>query len=332
MQPDDFKYLLKRLSCTRERLSEYLYDRIAPCRVEFAPESKPRFWPPPETGWQTVSPGYAWGDAWQYGWFRLTCDWTKEHSGTEPVLDLRMGGEGLVYTENGTPLTAISLYSTYAPTSEKHFVRLGHPAPEGPMTFYVRCAAHFFNGLLIAPGEVPHRTPMNYTEYKAVFAHADIGRINATLQRYLFLLHHFEGLLKSTNANPEAPSFIARKWAAAVRDSLNLYAEDFRNLPAALNFLEESVLHPAEGWRPTAHAVGHAHLDIAWLWPVSEGVQKAARTFSEQITNIERQPGYIFGASQAYLYEQEHYRRTAVTYKRKCYTRIRNRVRYNGNI
>ena len=48
--------------------------------------------------------------------------------------------------------------------------------------------------------------------------------------------------------------------------------------------------------------VGHAHIDVGWLWPVAESIRKAARTFSTQLANMERYPDYIFGASQAELY------------------------------
>lgn len=50
-------------------------------------------------------------------------------------------------------------------------------------------------------------------------------------------------------------------------------------------------------------AVGHAHLDLAWKWPVRESKRKGARTFSTQLHNIEKYPDYIFGASQAQLYD-----------------------------
>lgn len=50
-------------------------------------------------------------------------------------------------------------------------------------------------------------------------------------------------------------------------------------------------------------AVGHAHLDLAWKWPIRESKRKGARTFSTQLHNIEKYPDYIFGASQAQLYD-----------------------------
>ena len=57
------------------------------------------------------------------------------------------------------------------------------------------------------------------------------------------------------------------------------------------------------------HAVGHAHLDLAWLWPVRETIRKGARTFASALYNIERHPEYVFGCSQPRLFAwmKEHY-------------------------
>jgi alpha-mannosidase len=49
-------------------------------------------------------------------------------------------------------------------------------------------------------------------------------------------------------------------------------------------------------------AIGHAHMDLAWLWPVRETHRKGARTFATALRNMERYPEYLFGASQAQLY------------------------------
>lgn len=59
----------------------------------------------------------------------------------------------------------------------------------------------------------------------------------------------------------------------------------------------------------TVTAVGHAHIDTGWLWPVRESVRKAARTFASQLTLMERYPDYVFGASQPqhYLFIKENY-------------------------
>jgi alpha-mannosidase len=53
---------------------------------------------------------------------------------------------------------------------------------------------------------------------------------------------------------------------------------------------------------PTLHAFGHAHLDIAWLWPLQESERKMARTAINQLALMEEYPGYRFLQSQAHLY------------------------------
>lgn len=50
-------------------------------------------------------------------------------------------------------------------------------------------------------------------------------------------------------------------------------------------------------------AIGHSHLDLAWLWPLRETRRKAARTFSNALKNIDKYPGYIYGASQPQQFE-----------------------------
>jgi len=46
-------------------------------------------------------------------------------------------------------------------------------------------------------------------------------------------------------------------------------------------------------------AVGHAHLDTAWLWPVREARRKARRTFANAADLADRYPAHRFAHSQA---------------------------------
>ncbi|HWB53020.1 MAG TPA: glycoside hydrolase family 38 C-terminal domain-containing protein, partial [Tepidisphaeraceae bacterium] len=50
-------------------------------------------------------------------------------------------------------------------------------------------------------------------------------------------------------------------------------------------------------------AIGHAHIDTAWLWPLAETHRKCERTFSSQTGYMADYPEYIFACSQAYQYE-----------------------------
>jgi len=56
-------------------------------------------------------------------------------------------------------------------------------------------------------------------------------------------------------------------------------------------------------------AIGHAHLDIAWLWDVPQAIKKAARTFSNVLRLMEDYPEFIFSCSQPqlYVFMEQHY-------------------------
>lgn len=45
-------------------------------------------------------------------------------------------------------------------------------------------------------------------------------------------------------------------------------------------------------------AIGHAHIDLAWLWPIRETKRKTARTLATVLRNMEQYPDYHFGISQ----------------------------------
>jgi alpha-mannosidase len=47
---------------------------------------------------------------------------------------------------------------------------------------------------------------------------------------------------------------------------------------------------------------GHAHIDLAWLWPLEETERKAKRTFSTAVALLDRYPEFRFVQSMAQLY------------------------------
>ena len=49
-------------------------------------------------------------------------------------------------------------------------------------------------------------------------------------------------------------------------------------------------------------AIGHAHIDTAWLWPIEETWRKCQRTFSTAIALMEAYPKFRFACSQACQY------------------------------
>lgn len=73
--------------------------------------------------------------------------------------------------------------------------------------------------------------------------------------------------------------------------------------PAALSLeaaeaRARAVLAPSGGFQ----VAGHAHLDLAWLWPVADTWQAAERTFRSTLALMERDPTLHFGHSTPALY------------------------------
>ena len=50
-------------------------------------------------------------------------------------------------------------------------------------------------------------------------------------------------------------------------------------------------------------AIGHAHIDTAWLWPLAETHRKCERSFSSAVTYMDQYPEFTFACSQAYQYQ-----------------------------
>jgi hypothetical protein len=48
--------------------------------------------------------------------------------------------------------------------------------------------------------------------------------------------------------------------------------------------------------------VGHAHLDVAWLWTYDATKRKALRTFATALRELENDAGFVFAQSQPQLY------------------------------
>ena len=54
--------------------------------------------------------------------------------------------------------------------------------------------------------------------------------------------------------------------------------------------LAEALARPAPASAHRIVAVGHAHIDSAWLWPVRETIRKCARTFSNVVALADADP------------------------------------------
>ncbi len=76
----------------------------------------------------------------------------------------------------------------------------------------------------------------------------------------------------------------------------------YDSVEAAQQTLDEGLAAAGPPLAVDIIAVGHAHLDVAWLWPTSQTRRKAARTFSSVLRLMEQFPDFHFTQSQPQLY------------------------------
>ncbi|MDQ2922720.1 MAG: alpha-mannosidase, partial [Candidatus Dormibacteraeota bacterium] len=114
----------------------------------------------------------------------------------------------------------------------------------------------------------------------------------------------------------DAPAFILRQADLAIQDErARKAALDYKVVlelaeatkdPALIKALETGDLRQALSRpSPSTHvvtAVGHAHIDTAWLWPVREARRKCARSFSTALALMDEYPDYRFACSQPAQY------------------------------
>jgi alpha-mannosidase len=95
----------------------------------------------------------------------------------------------------------------------------------------------------------------------------------------------------------EAADGLDPGFAGHLRAELNRFCNE--QDPAILAALYEH--HNATRVHEIA-AIGHAHIDTAWLWPLDETRRKLVRTFASQTRYMDEYPEYRFACSQAQQY------------------------------
>jgi len=80
--------------------------------------------------------------------------------------------------------------------------------------------------------------------------------------------------------------------------------EYYESVEKALAFLKAGLKElQLPEVKPTVYAVGHSHIDMAWLWRLSATREKASRTFSTVLNLMREYPDYIFMHSSPQLYK-----------------------------
>ena len=317
MRQEEMKLYLDRCRRFLRRCEpDLLSETIIPA-AEFARTAEPVRWEERETlEYRSIDVGGDWGEAWDSAWFRLKAQLPESWKDRPVALQLNLSGESLIFDADGLPLCATTGNSLFNTHYTKEFFQVPESLRRGgAVDLWIEAAANSIFGVYM--DEEPHRLiekPAGYFPGKVKVMR--IGLFNTELWH---LRIEMELLLNYYDTLPEN-DYRRRRLLAAMNETVNLYADDPANAAKAREPLAKMLALPALASALKVSAVGHAHIDTGWLWPVRETVRKCARTFANQLDMMDKYPGYVFGASQPqhYAFVKEHYP--------KLYEKIKQRV------
>ncbi|MBR4665749.1 MAG: alpha-mannosidase, partial [Lentisphaeria bacterium] len=267
--------------------------------------------------YKPVREGENWGEAWDSAWFHVTGTVPESFAGKELCLRLHVEGEILIFDESGVPVCGLTDRSIYDSRYSKVRFPLKNLKAGDRIDLWFEAAANRLTGINL-PSAEEKDPPHPLGSYNPHVTSLRLCVFDRELWLFLLEMEALTGLLETFGMQ----DYRGKQLLHELNRAADIFNHDPANAAAAREILRGSVFQwHAEDNTLTAYSVGHAHIDVGWLWPVRESTRKAARTFASQLALMESYPDYKFGASQAYLYLQikEHYP--------ELFEKIRKRVR-----
>ena len=271
--------------------------------------------------YEPIRPGDPWGPPWGTTWLHATGvvpdGWRRrEGHRVELVVDLGFTdtqpgfqAEGLLRRADGSAIKAVSPFNRAADWE-------GEP---DAVDVYIEAASNpdVAGGFGFAP------TPLGYRETAGDDPLYRLRRVDVALRDLTVweLVQDLTVLLELAAGLPEDSTRRARIDVALERAVDRVDPRDVGGTAAAARAeLADVLAAPASASAHHAVAVGHAHIDSAWLWPVRETVRKCVRTFSSVLALMDADPDFVFACSSAqqYAWVKED--------QPELYERIRRRV------
>ncbi|MFC0331330.1 alpha-mannosidase [Paenibacillus sepulcri] len=296
-----------RLKSMLERLQAHIYEPVADLRVSAWVTPEPVSYEQRMSGAQVdLAQGDRWGSLWDCAWFRFTGQVPESARGAKVVLLIDVNGELCLVDEEGSPVQGLTnINSEFDYELGLPGKRVVHISPESAGSEAIDIWADAGCNDLFGR----YRSG---TLKEAVIA---VCRENA---RQLY--YDVEVLLETAELLPAGTARKERLLRVLYDVSLLLTELTDERIAKARDLLGKQLAKRGGDPVLTVSAVGHAHIDLAWLWPIRETIRKGARTFSTALRMMEQYPDYIFGASQPQLYDwmKRHYP--------KLYAQIKERV------
>ncbi len=247
--------------------------------------------------------GSSWGAPWATTWFRLTgeipADWVGGR--VEAVIDLGFHQRAAGFQCEGM-VVDLRRDGTFMPLQGIHPRRTNYrvDAVAGPVTLHVEAASNpMFPQFTPSPLGSPD-TAGDRLLYR--FRRASLVVVDADAEALAYDIEVLDGVMRSLAVDDPRRARLLRILADTLDRIPDVTAARRVIAPAMAEDFGDAVRHRAV-------AVGHAHIDTAWLWPMSETRRKCTRTFASAAALMDDYPEYVFAASSAQHYtwiEEDH--------------------------
>lgn len=293
---------------TLERIERTVYEPVADLEITAWCSKEPLPYSRREQGVRrSLKKGEKWGDLFDCAWFRFTGTVPPRAEGMEIALLIDLSGEGLVVDGAGNPLQCLTTAASWYDFS------LGRPGKR----------VVFMEGRSQAGQKIDIWVDAGNNDLFGMFQNnGTVQEASIAIRRegHFALYHDFSLLLDMLKELPEhSPRYqkiLHALWKA--RNILGTFSDG--EVCAARRELAPELARRNGDAPLRISAVGHAHLDLAWLWPIRETIRKGARTFSNVLALMERYPDFHFCASQPQLYQWMK------DYYPALYARIKSRI------
>lgn len=266
------KIHLTRIKRLLERQKKLLLGEKLPLEAEFSSSQE---------AFQPIKIGEVWGRPWQTGFFRISGRIPESLAGHDYKLLFDCDGEACLLLD-GVPHQGFTPKVDWYHKAAKNMVSLASIcSPGNEFSLLIDASA---NDLFGAQKD-------EYRLRECALVTYDEKLYQKTLDISL--------LLDLAEALPEK-TVRRQRLIFGLNQVCDLWNTDRQK---AGDILRGLLAAPANASALSAFSVGHAHLDLAWLWPLKETHRKGARTFANSLRLLEQYPDYLFGASQAQLYQ-----------------------------
>jgi alpha-mannosidase len=269
----------------RNELQPRIWASQVPMQAAVYRPSKP--FPPedaPRQAYTPVQPGYTWGPIWSDAWFRFTAVVPPEWRGQTVCALIDCGAEAVVWVGDD-PKQGID---------ENHREYLVTDSAIGgeEITLYVQATG-------MNPYVSVDARPMEPPPNPFTFRYAHVAVWDREVTALYFDMQVALEVLKELPAHEPRRAQLLY----ALNQAVNAFdPSDRGSIARCRQIVAQTYNKPA---CPSAHqisAIGHAHIDTAWLWPLERTQQKCIHTFATALRLMDMYPEYKFICSQAQQY------------------------------